>query len=823
MKKLVDEILYKYFEYDKHKKKKPSILEIIKNDKCCRELNNIYLCKNNYQPKEHLKNNPFIFAFDIETSTTKNDKENRFNEIDEERSTKKKTTYKECTFMHQFTVSALETKTKKLYHVYCGRYIEELFNIFENLMCLPYETVIYSHNYSGYESHLLKQYNFIEENTIDLLAYSPSRIICQWLGSDEYIGTLKICDSFLITNKSIKKLGNELNFPKLDYNYGDFKLPTDKLTDEEIEYCYRDNDISLLAIYEKAKLYPWLFSKGSLNSRKIPITSTGFIRKELKYNKKINRNDEYKEWCALCKDLYITEPQLYLCVVNAFNGGYVHANPYYVGKPLKNVTSVDIRSDYPSQLLNRQFPHTKWEQVERTEFKTIEKELKEKIKNWRDLIGVSSILQNHYVGTFIIKGLHFKTFQNKNVFPIISSCKTNSKTTDYDIYDKSTVFDNGKILKSDIIVLSLTEVELLSIMLTYNYKSIECVDLYRCRSNLIHPLVKNAILYFGEQKSEYKYLLHELEKNYDCNIECFNIPKEQAKAIEHSEDRINTTKQYLQNAKAHLNGIYGQQVQKQTQLKYQLRNGELIPMNIELEKQLEVSDYDINHSYSIGIYVTSWARLQLVLGFYTIVSNGGTFIYGDTDSLKYIDNGNKENIEQGFNYFNECIANMNDENIFNFGIYEIETVEGQVYTYNNFCTLGAKKYIATEYNSKTHNYDISITIAGLPKSCKTIWQQYYDKYNHNFNKLVNNYFHHNIIIDKSLTQKLGHSDLYKHIDMSDYYIMDNKLPVYSMLNLIEIPFDMNRCVDETTPTDYYCYVLKKCFNNKQNKRRVIIK
>lgn len=767
------------------------------------------------------KANPFLFAFDIETSKSDNDKKHRCQVVDEARSGKTVRTkkYKVFTFLSQFTVSAIDTRTGSLTHVFCGRYIEELFDFFEILLSLPYYTKVYSHNFGGYESHLLRQYEWIENHCTNLLANSPSKIISMTLNDKNKKGTIEINDSLLILQKSIKILGDELQFPKLEYEYNDFILPTDELTPEQIEYCYRDNDISLLALFNKIKITPWLWGKNKQTCaiKRIPISSTGFVRKDMIYNPEINKNGLYDDWCNQCKEQWISEKEMYLTVTESFNGGYVHGNPYYIGQPIKNVISIDFSSDYPGQMLNKRYPKNPFLECNINEFYAVcYPKLQYYLTNWKQCIRQKSLMRDNYIGLFIFKKLKVKRFENNNVFPIISNSKCSASPLNIRTMDKRTILDNGKLIYSPVFVASFSEVELLSIMLTYDFESIECMKLYRSYGTSdMHELVRNTVIYYGKQKTLLKMLVHRLENHttyYDLDI-----PKEIKIAIDESDDKITLAKRYLQNAKGMLNGIYGQQVQRPIQNDYYISDGVVIESTKNLyDATKEIENRKLNHSFSVGIYVTAWARLMLTIGFLLIVENGGTWIYADTDSLKFIDNGHFEKIHNAIEQFNNNVI-TSSANFYGFGKFDFEILDGRKYSYDYFCTLGAKKYITCVDD------EIEITIAGLSKKCKNIWQALYDNCNKDFSIMVEKYFHHNILISPKITNKLAHTNIYEHEDMRDYYKLPKaKLPVYSMINLIEVSFDMNNCLKLSTATEEYIIVLEKVFDNKQNKKRVVL-
>ena len=109
--------------------------------------------------------------------------------------------------------------------------------------------------------------------------------------------------------------------------------------------------------------------------------------------------------------------------------------------------------------------------------------------------------------------------------------------------------------------------------------------------------------------------------------------------------------------------------------------------------------------YQWGIFVTANARKQLQEG---IDKVGLDVVYCDTDSIKYVNDH-----EQDFKELNDKInksfsANRNGVD-YPMGVWDSENQKGKYYEYNQFKTLGAKKYAFTKQGK------LGITVAGLSK------------------------------------------------------------------------------------------------------------
>ena len=81
------------------------------------------------------------------------------------------------------------------------------------------------------------------------------------------------------------------------------------------------------------------------NLLSVPLTSTGFIRKQLKKIVFNNLGYNYAK-------PFFPSPELYALMRKAFRGGDTHCNRYYVDDILYNVNSVDRSSSYPDVLCN---------------------------------------------------------------------------------------------------------------------------------------------------------------------------------------------------------------------------------------------------------------------------------------------------------------------------------------------------------------------------------------------------------------------------------------------------------------------------------------
>lgn len=153
--------------------------------------------------------------------------------------------------------------------------------------------------------------------------------------------------SYFMTNLKLEKLPKVYNLPikKLvgNLDYSKIRHCETTLTPEELSYC--ENDCLVVFYYIKQELEKYEKIK------KIPLTSTGHVRKEFK--EKIDKNYKYKYKVGKCIN---TDGHVFNLLEQCFMGGYTHANWTKADEIIKNVTSYDFTSSYPFVMLTEKYP-----------------------------------------------------------------------------------------------------------------------------------------------------------------------------------------------------------------------------------------------------------------------------------------------------------------------------------------------------------------------------------------------------------------------------------------------------------------------------------
>ena len=344
--------------------------------------------------------------------------------------------------------------------------------------------------------------------------------------------------------------------------------------------------------------------------------------------------------------------EIYTLLKQAFRGGNTHANRYYAEEILDNVSSYDRVSSYPDVMINELFPMSPWI---REDDINIERACRKIFKQKRACL----------------MRISFKNIRLRDPMdgcPYIPKHKCRNLSPHYN--------DNGRILWADFLEISLTDIDFKIILQQYKFDSATIHDFYHCRYGRLPKALRDVIGKYYQDKTELKGI------------------KEQ--------------ELFYMLSKAKLNSIYGMSVQDICKRNILYENDQF-KFDNELSDQ-ELYDKTIQKAficYSWGVWTTARAREQLQIA---INMTGDNFVYCDTDSVKFIDDGTvsfdkynksrkKDSIKNG------GVATDRNGKQYYLGLYDYEG------TYKKFITMGAKKYAYEDPAGQLH-----ITVAGCGKS-----------------------------------------------------------------------------------------------------------
>lgn len=448
--------------------------------------------------------------------------------------------------------------------VYVGRCWDDYTCFLKALLkfCAGNERLVcYVHNLSYEFQFLSGVYPFENEN---VFAVKPHKVLKAVSACLEYR-----C-SMLHSNMSLARWTQNLNVvhKKLsgdEFDYKKIRYPWTPLEKHEIAYAAYD----VLGVVEciKTELY-----KDGDTLYKIPLTSTGYVRRDVKRAMKgISHRLMYQ--------LHMEE-NVYLMLKRAFRGGDTHANRYFVNRKLENVHSWDRSSSYPDVMLNRLFPMSKF--------------LPDPyIKNMDDVI--EDIYTRERACLCDIAIYHYKQSDRYNGFPYLSLSKCRNVS-------KDAVIDNGRVLSADYLETTVTDIDLKIILHEIDDDSIIVPQHYMSAR-------------YGKLPKE---LTDCVESYYKGKTELKNVP-----GMDY----------FYMKSKNKLNSIYGLSVQDPCKDNILYDEGEFNDEGIPLTELLDKYYKTCFMSYAWGIWVTAWARFELRQGLWLVGRDG---VYCDTDSVKFV-------------------------------------------------------------------------------------------------------------------------------------------------------------------------------------------
>lgn len=570
-------------------------------------------------------------AFDIETSTIWLNKDHSLYDVH--------------SFMYVWQFQIEEYTVK-------GRTWEEFFAFLEmlkkalieiatinHLGNTPY-LIIWVHNLAYEWQFLSGLYPFTNEECFFRDTRKP--IYCRMFDCFEYR-----C-SYIQTNLSLaalcKQTGVKQKLSGQKFNYDKIRFPWTKLTDFENEYTTTD-------VESLVKAMKYRVSRGGDNLVTVPLTSTGYVRRECK---------------AALKDNYLDMRELkpgereYRLLRKAFRGGNTHANRYYVNKIVEDVYSYDISSSYPTQQLTKRFPIRPFK--------------------WLDFAGRSAAYKLKRVMSFI--GLGYAvigTYQFKNMrlrnprepIPYISLSRCQAMGSD----DIDLKIDNGRVMTAAYMEISLTEIDLEIVLSQYDYDSIDIIEAMVAQKDYLPESYRNVIQEYYNKKTALKG--------------------------DNTEDGL-----YMYvKSKNMLNAVYGMSATDPVHQDVKYDNGDWQVSSYEDFTQEELLKLLKNAAfpYQWGVYTTAYARKQLQDA---IALCGDKIIYCDTDSVKTKGDINLSRLNDKLKkaaITNKAYADdMNGKRHY-IGLFEFDG------HYDRFITQGAKRY-AYEFAGK-----LGITVAGVSK------------------------------------------------------------------------------------------------------------
>ena len=494
-------------------------------------------------------------------------------------------------------------------------------------------------------------------------------------------------------NADIKKLVGDLDYSLLRHS-------KTVLSDMEKQYCV--NDVQIVTAY----INECIEEEGTLQN--IPLTKTGYVRRYARNmcfypdGKPCEDSIQELEYKNLIHKLNLSVDEYYQ-LKRGFQGGFTHANPFYVSKIMESVASFDFASSYPGVIVAEKFPMSSSELLD-----NVDKDIFiHSINNYcclfeLELTGVCSrVFYDNYISRYRCREL---------IHPQVN---------------------NGRVVKADHLKITVTEQDYFIIERFYKWEKMSVGNFRRYKrgylpTNLIKAvlkLYKDKTVLKGVKGAEVEYMRSKEMINSVYGMMVTDIVREEIT--------------YIDNMWENEPGRDGEEKK-------------------EFDSAREVTKYNRNQKrflfYPWGVWVTAYARRNL---FTAINEFGVDYIYSDTDSVKVL------NYESHMDYINLYNFNQRMKLIkaMKYHKLPLDSIEPKTQTgkskmlgawefegvYTRFKTLGAKRYM-TEIDG-----EVSITVSGLNKKVATPY--IIDKSNNN----PFDFFDNNMEIPGEYTGKQTHT------------------------------------------------------------------
>ena len=527
--------------------------------------------------------------------------------------------------------------------VYYGRTWDELKEFLHKVdKCVPEKKFIYIHNLS-YEFQFLRG-EFLLEN---VMARTQRKVMkCKFV---DYNFELRC--SYFLSNTNLENLAKVYNLPfkKMvgDLDYKIIRSPETPLSEEELGYCENDCLIIYYYILMELETYETI--------DRIPITSTGKVRRELKdlMYKDFSYRLKASRACSI-------DPHVFNLLNECFMGGYTHANYMFSDEIINDVDSYDFTSSYPYCMVAYPYPSS--------EFKKCILKSKEDM-----VIGFAYLLVVKFTN---ISCRYYNTF--------ISASKCRNLRGAY--------YDNGRVISASELTLTLTDIDFHFILSSYDCEY-EILESYYSNYNYLPPLFYNFILDKYVKKTKLKNvegseIEYQLEKGKFNSLYGMSVTNEIKAEVEY-DNTLGWIEKELTNEQIEVQLI--KQKKKGFMAfswgcwitAYARRN--LLQNICKLDEYMVYADTDsvkLRKGYKKSIIEDYNKKVKQRLKRVSKLVHIPMEMYEPKDI-----NGEKHLL----------------------GVFECETKKGRKYTYDSLITQGAKKYAVSI------DGDIKITVAGVPK------------------------------------------------------------------------------------------------------------
>ena len=286
-------------------------------------------------------------------------------------------------------------------------------------------------------------------------------------------------DSLVLFGYKLDTLGSILGMEKKDLEYNKLRHIETELTEEELDYCFRDVEIVVEAIRKEMQEY---------TMASIPMTKTGYVRKYVREHlRSAGMTIDMVQHLTLCKEEYDV-------LKEAFCGGFTHSNAYYTGKVIEDVYSYDIITSYIATAVSEYFPMSKGKKV--------------KVKCMAEFV----YYLEEYLCVFPITLYNLRVRDDAGDSPISSSKCFNCEDVEE---------DNGRVYKAKRITTTITSIDLDTILDFYDFESFDVSSIWIYKKGRLPKELVRCLLDLYKKKTMLKGIVG-MEDEYNRAKELLN-------------------------------------------------------------------------------------------------------------------------------------------------------------------------------------------------------------------------------------------------------------------------------------------------------------
>lgn len=465
-------------------------------------------------------------------------------------------------------------------------------------------------------------------------------------------GSCKWVDAMLLAEKgmSIKKYGEiasreyDKDYHKKDtYDYSRIIFTAEDLAPdpEELDYCFRDVQLALWGLAYLLRQHVSVLDRCGLLQKPsdLPITCSHLydmvnvvntLDIDLSYNRSKRKKyfSSYKKNTARNNEIHYNPPdrKLYEYMRAGFGGGKIAFNPLILEEKLEGGEgySLDLCSAYPYQVVNM-FPDL--EELYVMDAAYFDRSLRqcrmiaEEINKGR-FINIISMFRYGWTARIRIYGLDLKKDMQ---LPLVGNLDGQPKFTG------STEIIRNRVMYADLVEMSVTHADLITILAAYDIAAIEFISGYVYRLKPMNMNLRRKFITAAEFKSGLKKFTKMDYKDFPYKLFNEYVQQELLTGREKEAEVRQIVEDAYQNSKVLFNGIYGKACQSL------IHNKKYI--NAEGEIAITEEEYKPRQGtcYTTGRYIATYTRLHLTMGYFIALRNikeGDLILYAHTDSLK---------------------------------------------------------------------------------------------------------------------------------------------------------------------------------------------